>query len=93
MFKKKKNEVAEENKSLWDDPNAVELHYLQVKADLNESQHTQKVIDNGEYLRTGEEIEKYIHELEVRQGFDEMMGNPLEKIDGMFKGCMDERDS
>ena len=93
MFKKKKNEVAEEIKSLWDDPNAVELHYLQVKADLNESQHTQKVVDNGEYLRTGEEIEKYIRELEVRQGFDEMMGNPLEKIDGMFKGCADGRDS
>ena len=85
MFKKKKNEVAEEIKSLWDDPNAVELHYLQVKADLNESQHKQRVIDNGEYFSTSKDIEKYIRELEIRHGFDEMMGNPMDALEGMFK--------
>lgn len=85
MFKKKKNEVAEEIKSLWDDPNAVELHYLQVKADLNESQHIQRVIDNGEYIRTSQDIEKYVRELEIRHGFDEMMGNPMDALEGMFK--------
>ena len=82
MFKKKKNE--EENKSLWDDPNALDIHYLQMKADLNESQHTQRVIDNGEYFATSKDIEKYIRELEIRHGFDEMMGNPMESIERLF---------
>ena len=91
MFKKKKK--VEEKVSMWDDQNAVDLHYLRMKADINESQHTQKIVSNGEYLRTGQEIEKYIHELEVRQGFDEMMGEPMKAIDEMFKGCADGRDS
>lgn len=83
MFKKKKKE--EENKSLWDDPNALDIHYLQMKADINESQHIQKVVDNGEYIRTSQDIEKYVRELEIRHGFDEMMGNPMDAIEGMFK--------
>lgn len=81
MFRKKKSE----EKSLWDDPNALDIHYLQMKADINESQHIQKVVDNGEYIRTSQDIEKYVRELEIRHGFDEMMGNPMDAIEGMFK--------
>lgn len=81
MFKKKKKS---EEKSLWDDPNALDIHYLQMKADINESQHIQKVVDNGEYIRTSQDIEKYIRELEIRHGFDEMMGNPMESIERLF---------
>ena len=81
MFRKKKSE----EKSMWDDPNALDIHYLQMKADINESQHIQKVIDNGEYIRTSQDIEKYVRELEIRHGFDEMMGNPMDAIEGMFK--------
>ena len=81
MFKKKKKS---EEKSLWDDPNALDIHYLQMKADINESQHIQKVVDNGEYIRTSQDIEKYVRELEIRHGFDEMMGNPMESIERLF---------
>lgn len=81
MFRKKKSE----EKSLWDDPNALDIHYLQMKADINESQHIQRVIDNGEYIHTSQDIEKYVRELEIRHGFDEMMGNPMDAIEGMFK--------
>lgn len=80
MFKKK----AEPKPSIWDDQNAIDIHYLQLKVDLNESQHKQRVVTNGEYYETGNEIERYLKELEIRHGFDEMMGNPLEKIEGMF---------
>ena len=85
MFKKKKKNEEVETKSMWDDKNAVDLHYLQMKADINESQHIQKVVDNGEYIRTSQDIEKYVRELEIRHGFDEMMGNPMDAIEGMFK--------
>lgn len=81
MFRKKKSE----EKSMWDDPNALDIHYLQMKADINESQHIQRVIDNGEYIRTSQDIEKYVRELEIRHGFDEMMGNPMDALEGMFK--------
>lgn len=81
MFRKKKSE----EKSMWDDPNALDIHYLQMKADINESQHIQKVVDNGEYIRTSQDIEKYVRELEIRHGFDEMMGNPMDALEGMFK--------
>ena len=84
MFKKKKKNEEVETKSMWDDKNAVDLHYLQMKADINESQHIQKVVDNGEYIRTSQDIEKYVRELEIRHGFDEMMGNPMESIERLF---------
>ena len=84
MFKKKKKEIIQ-TESVWNDPNAITIHYLQMKADLNETQHNQKVIDNGEYFATSKDIEKYVRELEIRHGFDEMMGNPMEAIEGMFK--------
>lgn len=80
MFKKK----AEPKPSMWDDQNAIDIHYLQLKADLNESQHKQRVVTNGEYYETGNEIERYLRELENRHGFDEMMGNPMDAIEGMF---------
>lgn len=84
MFKKKKKEIIQ-TESVWNDPNAITIHYLQMKADLNETQHNQKVVDNGEYFATSKDIEKYVRELEIRHGFDEMMGSPMEAIEGMFK--------
>lgn len=81
MFKKKKQPTP----SVWDDQNAIDIHYLKMKADLNESQHKQRVVTNGEYYETSNEIERYLRELEIRHGFDEMMGNPMDAIEGMFK--------
>lgn len=79
MFKKKTN-----NPSLWDNPEAVALHYLKMKIDLNEHQKNTKAVDNGEYYRTGSDIERYLKEIETRKGFDEMMGNPMEMIDNLW---------
>lgn len=81
MFKKKQTEIKFQE---WTE-DMLNLHYLKRKADINEFQHDQKICDNGEYLKTGKDIEDYIKQLEVRHGFDEMMGNPMEAIEGMFK--------
>lgn len=79
MFKKKVK-----TKSLWESEDALNLHYLQQKNDINEYQRNLKMVDGGEYQATRQDIDRYIRQLENKYAFDEMMGHPMEAIEGMF---------
>lgn len=79
MFKRK-----QKPKSLWESEDALNLHYLQQKNDINEYQRNLKMVDGGEYQATRQDIDRYIRQLESKYAFDEMMGNPLDQIEGMF---------
>ncbi len=79
MFKKKVK-----TKSLWESEEALSLHYLQQKNDINEYQRNLKMVDGGEYQATRQDIDRYIRQLESKYAFDEMMGNPMDQLEGIF---------
>jgi len=61
MFWKKKETV-----SVWNDPDAVKIHYIQKKALINEYQHNLGMCSNGEYLSVLRDINAYLDKLESK---------------------------
>lgn len=50
--------------SIWESEEALNLHYLKLKADLNERQKVQKLVPGGEYQKTASDIMNELKRLE-----------------------------
>ena len=80
MFKKKESQV----ERYWENEDYMKIRTLNQINELNESQKRLKMVDGGEYENTRRDIARHLQQLESKYAFDEMMGDPLEKLDGMF---------
>lgn len=91
MFKKKKTELEPPSKEVMeqisehDQKILREINTLSLLNSLNESNKTLGKIDNAEYESTKAYIVQRCNELENTLKFDEMMGNPMDALEGMFK--------
>ena len=62
-----------------------EINTLTLLNSLNESNKTLGKIDNAEYESTKAYIVQRCNEIENNLTFDNMMGNPMDALEGMFK--------
>lgn len=91
MFKKKKTELEPPSKEVMeqisehDQKILNEIKTLSLLNSLNESNKTLGKIDNAEYESTKQYIVQRCNELENNMAFDNMMGNPMDALEGMFK--------
>lgn len=91
MFKKKKTELEPPSKEVMerisehDQRILNEINTLTLLNSLNESNKTLGKIGNAEYESTKAYIVQRCNELENTLKFDEMMGNPMDALEGMFK--------
>lgn len=91
MFKKKKTELEPSSNEVMrtisehDQKILREINTLTLLNSLNESNKTLRKIDNAEYESTKAYIVQRCNELENTLKFDEMMGNPMDALEGMFK--------
>lgn len=89
MFKKKKIEPQSkelmEKISEHDQKILNEINTLTLLNSLNESNKTLGKIDNAEYESTKAYIVQRCNEIENNLTFDNMMGNPMDALEGMFK--------
>lgn len=91
MFKKKKTELEPPSNEVMrtisehDQKILNEINTLTLLNSLNESNKTLGKIDNAEYESTKAYIVQRCNELENTLKFDEMMGNPMDALEGMFK--------
>ena len=67
IFKKKKKPIDR----YWENEEYMKLHYLDIKARLNESQKILKLVDGGEYEQTKRDILRYLDTLEQKAIPDE----------------------
>jgi len=91
MFKKKKTELEPPSQELMeaisehDQKILNEINTLTLLNSLNESNKTLGKIDNAEYESTKAYIVQRCNEIENNLTFDNMMGNPMDALEGMFK--------
>ena len=89
MFKKKKLEPPSkelmEQISEHDQKVLREINTLTLLHSLNESNKVLGKIDNAEYESTKAYILQRCNEIENNLTFDNMMGNPMDALEGMFK--------
>ena len=91
MFKKKKTELEPPSNEVMrtisehDQKILNEINTLTLLNSLNESNKALGKIDNAEYESTKAYIVQRCNELENTLKFDEMMGNPMDALEGMFK--------
>lgn len=90
MFKKKTkleppSKVLMEKISEHDQKILNEINTLTLLNSLNESNKTLGKIDNAEYESTKAYIVQRCNEIENNLTFDNMMGNPMDALEGMFK--------
>ncbi len=89
MFKKKKLEAPSaklmEAISESDQKVLREINTLTLLHSLNESNKVLGKIDNAEYESTKAYIVQRCNEIENNLTFDNMMGNPMDALEGMFK--------
>lgn len=91
MFKKKKNELEPPSKEVMeqisehDQKILREINTLNLLNSLNESNKTLGKIGNAEYESTKAYIVQRCNEIENNLTFDNMMGNPMDALEGMFK--------
>jgi len=89
MFKKKKMEALSaklmEAISESDQKVLREINTLTLLHSLNESNKVLGKIDNAEYESTKAYIVQRCNEIENNLTFDNMMGNPMDALEGMFK--------
>lgn len=69
-----------------------EIDTLMLLHNLNESNRRLKKIDNGEYESTKSFILHRCNELERSLAFNDMMGDPMSMIEGMFDGQAENPD-
>ena len=81
IFRKKKQKPVEE---YWKDKLYMEIKSIKEQVELNESQHRLGFIDPVEYKETHDAINERIRQLESKLAFDNMMGNPMDQLEGMF---------
>ena len=62
-----------------------EINTLTLLNSLNESNKVLGKIDNAEYESTKAYIVQRCNEIENNLTFDNMMGNPMDALEGMFK--------
>lgn len=62
IFKKKQKPIDR----YWENEEYMKLHYLDIKARLNESQRILKLVDGGEYEQTKRDILRYLDNLEQK---------------------------
>ena len=62
IFKKKQKPIDR----YWENEEYMKLHYLDIKARLNESQKILKLVDGGEYEQTKRDILRYLDALEQK---------------------------
>ena len=62
-----------------------EINTLTLLHSLNESNKVLGKIDNAEYESTKAYIVQRCNEIENNLTFDNMMGNPMDALEGMFK--------
>lgn len=67
IFKKKQKPIDR----YWENEEYMKLHYLDIKARLNESQKILKLVDGGEYEQTKRDILRYLDTLEQKAIPDE----------------------
>ena len=67
IFKKKQKPIDR----YWENEEYMKLHYLDIKARLNESQKILKLVDGGEYEQTKRDIIRYLDTLEQKAIPDE----------------------
>lgn len=60
IFKKKQKPIDR----YWENEEYMKLHYLDIKARINESQKNLKVVDGGEYQQTKTDIHRYLDAFE-----------------------------
>lgn len=90
MFKKK-NKLEPPSKELMekisehDQKILNEINTLTLLNSLNESNKTLGKIDNAEYESTKAYIVQRCNEIENNLTFDNMMGNPMDALEGMFR--------
>lgn len=89
MFKKKKTELEPPSKveriSEHYQKILNEINTLTLLNSLNESNKTLGKISNAEYESTKAYIVQRCNEIENNLTFDNMMGNPMDAMEGMFK--------
>lgn len=70
----------------WLDKDYMHIRTIRDMHELNESQKRLKLVDNGEYEKTKQDILAEIERTEINlNAFDDMMGNPMEQLDGMME--------
>ena len=62
IFKKKQKQIDR----YWENEEYMKLHYLDIKARINESQKILKLVDGGEYEQTKRDILRYLDALEQK---------------------------
>ena len=67
IFKKKQKPIDR----YWENEEYMKLHYLDIKARINESQKNLKLVDGGEYEQTKRDILRYLDTLEQKAIPDE----------------------
>lgn len=81
MFKKKQKPV----ERYWEDKDYMEVRTIRDLYELNESQKRLGLVNGGEYELFHKDILRMIQQAESKQCFDEMMGDPMAALDGMFE--------
>lgn len=81
MFKKKQKPV----ERYWEDKDYMEVRTIRDMYELNESQKRLGLMNGGEYELFRQDILRMIQQAESKQSFDEMMGDPMAALEGMFE--------
>ena len=81
MFKKKQKPV----ERYWEDKDYMEVRTIRDLYELNESQKRLGLVNGGEYELFRQDILRMIQQAESKQSFDEMMGDPMAALEGMFE--------
>lgn len=81
MFRKKQKLV----ERYWEDKDYMEVRTIRDLYELNESQKRLGLVNGGEYELFHQDILRMIQQAESKQSFDEMMGDPMAALEGMFE--------
>ena len=80
MFRKKQKPI----ERYWEDKDYMEVRTIRDMYELNESQKRLGLVNGGEYEQFRQDILKMIQQVESKNAFDQMMGDPMNALEGMF---------